>query len=744
MARNNPIPYIPKQPLTVQADRKATQVAALLGNVGALVKLGADIQTSQQQEENQKQAALLKIQQLGIDENKRASVLQKQEEARGLQRVEQASRYMQRQFEQATNEIEQNEKLGIYHAVNSLRETQLTSANARGLGFTTPDAIVRTDQAIGERKANLDFPRLLQSIEMDERKLPSEHLQRFLQGQSLGSDEAATAYAATLADRLDVYEKNAMLSRAEKARAVAVQNAVDGFQYNIATGFRSLDEEQFQTALSSLHRGLKAANKDITEQEFKAAAVSALEPLFVGPDARFSASEGLLKLGELFSPEEAERFGLGGVFARLSGEAQREYAGSVQAGIKNAQTFEQLQGAILAANTLEQQGLLSGLKAVEFRTDAQKQLQKIRASEEVRNAIERGGEGIIPLTDEHEDAMNNATDSRGIVGAEAALFQTRSFGRLSKRTLEQMDAMATSVDGQQLPEAVAMWQAVAQANPSYAYQLTLGKNSPLPEKLSALALDAQARGTGALQSGAQVPEQFFDTAASIYDKPPEDVTQRDATLQATGFLWWGQPEQTVANAEQQRAFRSIAISYMARAQNNGQADQAALYRDATRYAQKQISKVYTPLKIAGQTYAVRNEVAGVLRQTERTFDNVQSIARQHMREIRSLQPGGDFVYDFGNAKPAGGKLIIPLLQDGEQTNSEHWLKISLDPAELDVQANGPKLHPYEDTNRAFNKFSEFPAIGRWLYGVPEEESAEQSTNTDQGVELSGGRFTPEI
>jgi hypothetical protein len=278
----------------------------------------------------------------------------------------------------------------------------------------------------------------------------------------------------------------------------------------------------------------------------------------------------------------------------------------------------------------------------------------------------------------------------GYFGAEAAQYQTHVFGRVTDRTIKQINSLATSIDGEEVPEAIAMFEAIKMANPSYAYELAVGRNSRLPEKVAAIALDTEARGPAAIRSGAAIPEETFDAAAALYATPPEEAEAATANLEATGFLFWGQPGQTVSDAGQQRAFRSIAIAYMARAIDRGSVQDAALYESATEYAKKQIRELYQPMKIAGDTYAVRNDVAGVLRSTERTYDNVQTIAAKHKRELRSVIAGGDFSYAFNEARPDGDDLLVPIYNAGEAVSESHWLRIPMSPLELQEQVDAGK------------------------------------------------------
>ena len=733
MARRNPIPFIPTVANTPKVSQSTAQIGALLGSVAQVAQLGIQTQLNAQGEELEKATAMAKVHQLGLDETAKALSREKAEEFTGLQRQQQAAASSQRSFDKASAQIVKTEKQGIFATINGLSTEQLKTANAKGLGFTSTEAVLLADQAIGERQANLDFPKLLERIAGDESKLPSEHLQKFLQGQNLQNESAGLVYADVLSNRLDRFNTSAILERAKKSRVLAHQNAIDGFAFNIATGFDTLDAETFRNDLAALHRGLKSANPNISDTEFKAFATQAMAPLFVGRQARFSAAEGLLKLKELFTESEAEKFGLGGLVVQLEKAATKEFADGIGNQISTASTANQLEQALLGVQRLESSGVVAPSMIQEFKTNGTKQLQKIQASIEVNEVIERGGRGVAPITVEHDDAIDSATDGKGFIGSEAAQFQVKTFGRITDRTIKQMDALASSIDGREVGEAINMWNAIFNENPVYAYEIATNQDlkGSLPEKLAALALDVKARGVAGLKDLEAIPTSIFDSVADIYDEPNKGKSERSGDkilpkvsdqFKETGnrIPFYGQPAQTVANATQQRAFRSIAISRMALMRSNGETDTDTLYEAGTSHAKKQIAKLYQRVTIAGETYAVPTARAGIFNSTARTKDNADKLFREHLIELNSLSTVGDYRFDFDNAEIVDRELVVPVKRDGQKLHEDDWFRMPVMPSVIEEAAN-PTLHPFDDVGNAFNRHSQFPAIGRLLYGDPDKK-----------------------
>eukprot|EP00913_Durusdinium_trenchii_P006167 g5779.t1 len=643
-----------------EASRTATNVAALLGSVGAAAQHGIRHQQEQLDTENAKRAAMLKVRQLDLDEKQRFAKTEKQEEARELARTEQAARHSAQQFEKAITEIERTEKLGIFNVVNGLSEGQLRSANARGLGFTTPEAILAADQAIGERQANLDFPRLLNSITHDESKLPSEHLSKFLQGQALGSPDADSTYAATLADRLEVFEKNAVINRAKKARAIASQNAVDGFQFNIVNGFETLDPESFQGYLSALHRGLKRANPAITGEELKATAVEAMAPLFVGREARFSASEGLLKLSELFTAEDVEKFGLGGVVAQLNREVANEMANT------RDNTYRLAKRQLEAAPGHEAVGVvmqsimadtrLNGLQRAELQQIADNRFAEADYKTEVQQRY--AGDRSVAMTPAHDRAIEAFLNEKGNdtnYTIENRLFDSATrFGRILQSDVDSINALADSGNDR---EAIARFATIRAANPNVAQGLE-GKVGDKVFVLSRMASLGVVNAERYVAEFEGVSEENFSIAADVIKNEKTEAGKKLETLVKNSAVDLarsaaGASSKAVMDASISQTYEQLVRAGIARTiAAEGVLKPEELFARGNAFAKSVLGRHVGQVKLGDDKYVLPNDALHHL--------GFSSAGGQYLKQVSDLWSskqneledafGGDVLLNFGRAE----------------------------------------------------------------------------------------------
>lgn len=612
--RQNPTPFIQKRPNQFFNEQTSNRLAAILGNVGRAAATVASTVAEDQQREAAKQAALVKLR-----DSERVAQLEKSEAETRLaisdeNLARQSADIARRRAEEAIADIEELERHDVWASVNRLSEDELDTASAFNLGFRSKEAIRAVNVAIGQRAANRDLPALQTRIATDFSKTGSEHLNEWLSDNKLEGDEANLAYVEALTTRL----RDDVASRQRRDIANNARNnrylALDELNYQIATNFDIATRETLIPSLRRTAEQIRATDPTITDAEVFDEMIAAIEPVLVGPEARFSSEEVLVKLGQVFeSQEELEAFGFGGIAARAMASIERRAKAEADSvfslakrQIEAAPSHEHLR-AVQEATRNDPR--LNGLQRQELNLLIEDGLSRPDYMTEVERRF--NGDTSIAIGSGHDEAIvaffNEQAGDENFDPALRNADAARAFGYIPDAYVQEINDLSASGDD---GEAINLFAAIRAEDPRLAETLK-GRVSNKVYAMTMIAELGVPNAEGFIQSFANVDEGDFEKAIDLFEKRDEDgeILGASANRSLVGMtrkaIGRDSDSNIVLDGSVVRTFEQLMYAGIAtQLANEGADDPALLIEDAAAFAKATLGKHVSSVKLGGDTYAI--------------------------------------------------------------------------------------------------------------------------------------------
>ena len=664
-------PFIPAQPERFFNEQNSQRVAAILGTVGQGVGMVAGLVQQDAERDAARSEAFLKIDQ--AQREAEGDLAHAQQEAalkadiQSSRLQEQKDRNAAAMAQQRIKEIEELERHDVWASVNRLTPDQLRSASAFNLGFRSKDAMRAVNRAIGARQALNDLPQLQTRIATDFSKTGSQHLNEWLGENKLEADEPNLAYVETLTSRLN----DDLAARQRRDVANNARNneilALDELNFYAATNFDIATRDDLIGRIRGTVEQIRATNPTITDAEALSDVVAAIEPVLVGPEARYSAPEVLGKLGQLFqSREELEAFGFGGIAARLEGQlsnaAKNEADGVARLArrqLEAAPSHEHVRAISAAINADPR---LSGLQKQEL---AQLSEDRLAAPDYLTDVQRRAsGDTDIAITEAHDEAVlaylgDRAADPNFTIEQQLNV-AAADLGRVPQLFIDDINAL---VVGGEDREAVARFAVIAASNPRLARSLE-DKVSPKVYALSMLSTLGIPDVDRYIESFANVSDEEFAQAEGIFEKALEDAQKKGdrflgakANISMVGLAFNAigrdSDSSAVMDASVPRAYQQLLHAGIAtQIANGGENETSVMVERAHAFATTVLRRHIGEVKLGGDRYIMTNaEISGYgFANAEGEYkDGVSTLWRRTREDIEDAV-GADVRLDFSEAE----------------------------------------------------------------------------------------------
>jgi hypothetical protein len=661
---------------------------------------------------------------------------------------------------------QQRQRLGWRADLASKDIDELPGLSASVLGYSDPVAANALDEAIGQLRAAHDFPTVMETIISDRSKAPNEHIDRWLEANSLDHDRPNAAYRAELRKIISPYLRRETMDEVRQAQSARFASVMEQISTDVRLNIRDMTRTEFETMVYQGFDDLRRLQPKLPYEAYRASIAEVMEKALVGPEAEFNPSTVMKKINGWYSREEQGQAGLLPLMARLRQAEERskrsgtsDDAAAIRQIVNSSRSHAALRTAEVKIAELAREFKATGvglndLEAMALRSTIAEKLAKPDISAEISRRI--NGDPIA-MTSEHDAEIDRISREQESIAREAfvrekagdnpwqedliaasqawdgatwrAGFQVRRFGRVTDGMTDQISSLLNTADMPHLPDeqrfemfrtGMGLYKSIHDESPTYARQLV--DEDRIPIKAQAILNLSMARGTdigNLIQAYGPIPSERFEMADAILESVND---QSPGAMRTQLEKWEGGSTEYSNSHDVDRYWRSVYRAEVASRAHYGDPSQdpATLLRNAEKIADAKVKEAFNKVSLNGEAYPIPNqELQRYAWNNDEgaTLSNISRAWRQHRDRLREETIASSFEPVWDQRKVINGNLVVPVMS-AEMGSAESmnvlapWV-IPLDPSMIKMKAIGP-AEGHEEAKALFESEEEMVKELYWF------------------------------